>query len=1059
MFNFKFGTLNARGLASKIDSINDIMIQNDLDFVFITETWWNAQRRPGRSFTHNLGPQEGMSGHPPYGTAIMWNPTKEVRFPLEIIHSGEEGKIQVFRWGGIFFVGCHIPPGEEIDEKWHRILVGWIGKARPGEPIIILGDLNMRLGHHTGDRVSNARAKWLYPLLLSNELVFANNDLSFLDRATCVSGVGPGSIVDYIFYSRERLQLGEFSVSQEDVGSDHLLIWAAFEARHKPEPSQKYRSWNITKLKEEEVIERYREHFKETSEPTFERWCNRPCSSQEDVDSIYKVITGLVEDTAREIIGTSDRTKWRIPLIHPLLPGLRDMCKHLRKACQLGGVGADITFNELKKMRTEAHEMAKESLEMNWKSFVERADSLDSTELMKLTKSFKAARSQCRSTQLETSEEALERYSRHYERQFSPPENAIPYTRTSIEPDPSECHIFATPGVVEKIILEYPNGKSGGPSGQKMELFKPIADMIAHPLSRFFNNMIKSGIVPTDWCRAHIIPIPKKPNSAMINEHRPVSLTEVLRKVFERCLLFPLINSIGHAHFAQGGFEARKGTIDQVAALNETFIISRKRLKRNPCVAFLDIKAAYDSTDRNVLSNRLLELGCPRYLIRVIMALFDNNKSRVVVAGRISPLISHAAGLLQGSILSPTLYNCYIGGIMKRLIEANGNDPLTSFWYADDSAIVAKDPGHLQQLLDVAVRHSEEINFRFNPAKCEVMNCSSAPITIYGDPVPTCSRFKYLGVWFDENGADWRSHFDKMIEKARKVIGFWRGVGFNNRGFKLRTRRLIYTTFIRPVVEYGLAISPELKFITSKLEKVQGEALCALFGTYKCSSRNAMETLLNITNFEYRRQELRARWIMRMRDRGEDQMTWHCLNQNRGRKLIRRSSFTKTDMNQIVIYHDQKEREERENHEAAAVRKPYKARKIDKSIIELRFLELGRMRELTKHCGFVPIYEDCKARWIYALSRSELFVGSYICKWMIGRYVGAPTKCLICKEEGCHNSHLMMCGGIGNIDKMAGEKKWLQAVMEIWRLFSVAESLEQLVPRRQMSRLTLLEEY
>ena len=149
-----------------------------------------------------------------------------------------------------------------------------------------------------------------------------------------------------------------------------------------------------------------------------------------------------------------------------------------------------------------------------------------------------------------------------------------------------------------------------------------------------------------------------------------------------------------------------------MAALNETFILSRRKLKRNPCVAFLDIKAAYDSTDRNVLSNRLLELGCPKFLTRIIMALFDNNESRVVVAGRISPTVLHPAGLLQGSTLSPSLYNCYIGGIMERLMNANGGDPLTSFWYADDSAIVARDPERLQALLNVAEQYSWEINFR-----------------------------------------------------------------------------------------------------------------------------------------------------------------------------------------------------------------------------------------------------------------------------------------------------------------------------------------------------------
>ena len=115
MFNFKVGTLNARGLASKIDCINDILLQYDLDFIFVTETWWDSRRRPGKSFIHNWGPQDGIAGHPPYGTAIMLNPAKNMRFPLEVIFSGEEGKLQVFRWAGNFFIGCHIPQDCYLD--------------------------------------------------------------------------------------------------------------------------------------------------------------------------------------------------------------------------------------------------------------------------------------------------------------------------------------------------------------------------------------------------------------------------------------------------------------------------------------------------------------------------------------------------------------------------------------------------------------------------------------------------------------------------------------------------------------------------------------------------------------------------------------------------------------------------------------------------------------------------------------------------------------------------------------------------------------------------------
>jgi hypothetical protein len=51
-------------------------------------------------------------------------------------------------------------------------------------------------------------------------------------------------------------------------------------------------------------------------------------------------------------------------------------------------------------------------------------------------------------------------------------------------------------------------------------------------------------------------------------------------------MLLPLlVNSIGHAHFAQGGFEAA----EEVAALMR-HLLKRKKLGMNPSVALLDKK-------------------------------------------------------------------------------------------------------------------------------------------------------------------------------------------------------------------------------------------------------------------------------------------------------------------------------------------------------------------------------------------------------------------------------------------------------------------------------------
>jgi len=1039
----RFGTLNARGLQGKIDTIDRLITKYDLDFVFVTETWVDTRNRPFRGIVSQNPGTTNEKGRAHYGTCIMTSPSRKTRFNFEILREGEDGKLQVFRYGRILFIGCYIPPSNELDEHWCELITECINIKEANEPVVLLGDLNMRLGKLSGDKGSNPRAKTIYPLLREFNLDFARNpNLSPKSRMTYTQGIRASSIPDYIFYDTMRLSLHHYEVAQEDVGSDHLLIFAELGHNQVVEESRSYLTWNMSRLKDEKVAEGYSKHFLVNHLAQFNRCALEEPKCQKEVDEVYSRMMNLVNDSAEKCIGHTNRTKWQIPTLHPAIPEIREWCRILRQRLQVPNLNAQEDLLMLNKLRKLAAYLADKAMKANWHKFTEKTDNLDGSELTKVVYSFKAARTRKKANTLKTDDASMESYAAHYSKQFSPHSNIRPHARAELIPSVIDRAIYFHPPLVKQAIKAYPNGKSGGPSGLKMEIIKPLADMIAHPLARFFNRLVEIGLVPTEWCRAVIIPIPKKPGAKSISEHRPISLTEVMRKVFERCLRPALVMAIGYAHFAQGGFENGKGTLDQVASLNEAMLMYKAK-GITPCVAFLDIKAAYDSTDRDVLCNRLTELGSPVRLTRIIMALFDNNESQVAVDGKLSPRVTHSAGLLQGSILSPTLYNCYIGGIQERLIAANEGNQITSFWYADDSAIVATSPAHLQRLLGVAEAHSDETNYKFNPAKCEVMNCSET-VKLYGEPIPRCTQFKYLGVWFNEQGADWKLHCQKMSDKANTVVNFWRSVGFNPGGFGIRTRRFIYVCFIRPVLEYGLAILPELKIALKELQKAQGRALCAMYGTAPNASRAALETLTAVPEMPYRRLELRARWLNRIRSRGESQMTKVVQNIQMQRPRTKQSSFAEIEGNHILQYHDSKVEEERVNHITSGMTRRFRPRDIKVSIQEKRYEHLMSRREETSRCTHVPIYADCKARFIYAISRQPKEISKVILKWMIGHYPGAPRLCLACNREKAGSKHLIQCAGARDINWLIGKQKWRQAILEIVKVFEITREYGKL---------------
>ena len=61
------------------------------------------------------------------------------------------------------------------------------------------------------------------------------------------------------------------------------------------------------------------------------------------------------------------------------------------------------------------------------------------------------------------------------------------------------------------------------------------ADVLAPRLSVVFQRLVRLGNFPlAAWRQANVTPIPEGPSSSSVVNHRPISITSVLTKVFER---------------------------------------------------------------------------------------------------------------------------------------------------------------------------------------------------------------------------------------------------------------------------------------------------------------------------------------------------------------------------------------------------------------------------------------------------------------------------------------------------------------------------------------------
>ncbi|KAJ0176040.1 hypothetical protein K1T71_008214 [Dendrolimus kikuchii] len=73
-----------------------------------------------------------------------------------------------------------------------------------------------------------------------------------------------------------------------------------------------------------------------------------------------------------------------------------------------------------------------------------------------------------------------------------------------------------------------------GSDGISRNMVLPILDVINPILTHILNASITSGVFPTAWKEAQVIPLPKKPNPTLISHFRPISILPFLSKVLER---------------------------------------------------------------------------------------------------------------------------------------------------------------------------------------------------------------------------------------------------------------------------------------------------------------------------------------------------------------------------------------------------------------------------------------------------------------------------------------------------------------------------------------------
>ena len=182
-------------------------------------------------------------------------------------------------------------------------------------------------------------------------------------------------------------------------------------------------------------------------------------------------------------------------------------------------------------------------------------------------------------------------------------------------------------------------------------------------------------------------------------------------------------NLLLHAQF---GFRKGSCTVDAVFVLNnlvQNFISSNTRL---PC-AFIDLKKAFDSVERNALWFKLFNVGLDGNIIIMFRSMYSVVKSCVKHCNSFSDFFNISVGLRQGQNNSPAFFALFIEDLELFLQDRINCGVeiydlcLILLLFADDMVIMGRSTEDLQHNLNRLSEYCHKWGLEVNTSKTKTV--------------------------------------------------------------------------------------------------------------------------------------------------------------------------------------------------------------------------------------------------------------------------------------------------------------------------------------------------
>ena len=437
--------------------------------------------------------------------------------------------------------------------------------------------------------------------------------------------------------------------------------------------------------------------------------------------------------------------------------------------------------------------------------------------------------------------------------------NPSPGLRPALPEDPS---LLTPPFIIEEtevrnMFKKQNPRKASGPDKVSTSVLRSCADQLAPIFAHIFNLSLQQLSVPRCFKSSVIVPVPKKAKITQLNDFRPVALTSVAMKVFERLILQYLKSVVGHLlDPLQFAYQANR-SVDDAVALAVHYILQHLERPRTYCrVLFIDYSSAFNTIIPHKLFHKLSLLNVHPSICHWILDFLLDRPQVVKVNNVLSTSLTLNTGAPQGCVLSPLLFTLFTNDCRST------DSSVHVLKFSDDTTIVglvsdANENAYRQEVkrvvdwcsdndLELNVSKTKEMIVDFRVKKNPL-----TPLEINGEVVEQVPAFKFLGTMIS-NDLSWDVNSTAIVKKCQQRLHFLRQLK------KLRLNMNLLVQFYRAVIESILCFSitvwysgtsesarNQLERIVKTASNITGYSLPSVYSLFQTRSTKKVKNILS----------------------------------------------------------------------------------------------------------------------------------------------------------------------------------------------------------------------